>query len=245
MQFIKFKFVSRLALALGLVVVAAVPGQAGLIIDLQATSAVGATLTNNKLIENATVGAVINFNIVAQITGANGTPGDEGLVSVVVGFLTSNGGPIKANVTGRTLSTAYDATGSGLGVIQDRDADTDLDLGGILANSAAPDWFTARADTAPSATLGASQILGTVQLTVTAATDGSITFNASKRSSATAASWQEDGVLFSNQGLANGFQMGAPVTISAAVIPEPSTLALGGIALAGLAGFQLRRRRAA
>lgn len=233
-----------LGFSLGLAV--AVPAQAALIIDMQATSATGATLTNSKLINNATVGAVINFNILALTTGTNLSSTDDGLLLVIGGFKTGVGGPILGNVTSATRSSLFLGSGGSNGLQNNLDGDTDSDWGG-LSDLSAGGWYAARATGAPDPAFGGSVVVGTVSLMLTSVADGQTTFNFVKRASASAASWFEDGdgVTFSNQGLSSNFNAGTPVVINApAAIPEPGTYALGGVLLAGLAGLKLRRKKA-
>lgn len=205
---------------------------ASFVVDLRATGVTGGgTVVDEKHVQNVVVGSVVTFSIYGQATGNDGSTANDGVLSFA-GSLLSNGGTVLGN-----LSAARDATflgtGGSNGLAQDLDADGDLDVGSNTP-SASANFFSPRATGAPTPVFGPQVLVGTATFTVSAAglTETSVNFR--PRVASTAGSWFEDG----SQITSSAFTAGAPVSVAAG-IPEPTSLALVG--LAGL-GMLARRR---
>ena len=172
------------------------------------------------------------------------------------------GGAAEATISTVNNTAGYNGTGATSGFVQDLNADGDLDVGNLVnaAGGLGNTWFVAVGPAsfaqagAGGAGADASFLIGTTTFTVTdnsliAGDLASINFTPRVRTSGTAATttnhrWWEDGAtLITVAGNSPLVSVGLPAIISVNAIPEPSTLALGGLLVAGFAGCQLRRRR--
>lgn len=233
---------------------AAQQADASLIVDVRATAVNGQPLTAGSTAKDVSVapGDVVTLQLFAQITGTNGL--NDETVQAAHGQIVSGAGAglrLLGNLSGGVVSP-FNGSGYQNGSNVDLDADTDLDIGAPLGSAAATalGYFLARANTP---TLGTTDLspqseeiqIGQVSFTVGSAADPAETLvNFIKRSTATggnqttAATWAEDGVT--KNGGTGVFGSGTPVRIAVAVIPEPTGLALAGLATLGLLG---RRRK--
>ncbi|HEV7401990.1 MAG TPA: PEP-CTERM sorting domain-containing protein [Chthoniobacteraceae bacterium] len=217
---------------------------AGLTYDLRVNGGKVAYVTN--------VGQVITLDLYAQVTGATGNGAAEGFQDGFGSVLSSAGGNITGNLAS-SFVTPFNGTGSQPGMQQTLDGDSDLDLG---SNSTvhSTEFFFARA-TSMQTTGGTAITDGTefkiASFSFTVQTVGSfadfspisINFQVPLFSNNLdiEALWQQDGLAMSSNGLNGGVQptVGAAVMVS---VPEPSTLGLLVVAVAGLAARRPRRR---
>lgn len=172
------------------------------------------------------------------------------------------GGPLEATISLVNNVAGYNSTGASSGFVQDLNADTDLDVGNLtnIGAGLANTWFNAVGPASfgqagdGGAGADASFLIGTTTFTITDAglalgDIASINFAPRARTSGTTATqnnhrwWENGATLISVRGDSPQISVGAPAIISVNAIPEPSTLALGGLLVVGLAGCQLRRRR--
>lgn len=237
------KFFGRCLASTALFATLAIAGSASaaLIIDVQATGVTGsAVLVDGKSIINAAVGDTVSLSIFANISsaGANGFQSGAGRLASNA----ANALGTKGTMT-HVLNPTFTAAGSFAGTAQDIDADGDIDIGALsLANDAVGQINYRSA----SSTAGSSILIGTGVFTVTEAGLEAALLNF-QLGTTTGFNlnplWTENGV---QRNAASGqASAGLPVSIATGVIPEPSTLAFAGVALAGFAGFQVRRRRVA
>jgi len=181
-------------------------------------------------------GQVVNFTITATVTGQDANLTNEALQSAagnILGTLGGSGGP-GGNISAVSLATtpvAFNASGSSPGTPTDLNADGNLDNSGVNAR-------------ASGQSPGETFVLGTFTWTANNANAGSdqITWVPKPAAGLVAgAVWQEDGSPKSNTTSGGGtYTAGPGVTLTAVATPEPGSLALAGIAGAGLL---LRRRR--
>ena len=223
------------ALAAGAMLGVSTPSaQAGLMFDVQALTENGDPVADPKNVQAAT-GTVITYQIVAQVTGADLNPSNDGFQSGE-GRLVSTGSGlgIKGDLT-LALQSPFNANGSQAGLAQDIDGDTDLDIGGISNVDGASSGRVVHR--AASVQMGGAQVIATGTFTVTADGDTTNTLIdyqvASMGTLNTNPLWEEDGAMKNH---ASGTVTSSPLTI---VIPEPSALSL----MAAGALTLIRRRR--
>lgn len=166
----------------------------------------------------------------AQILSGDGTINATGKTLIVSGTLAPGNSPGSLDVTGNfnltgTSISNFEITGSALGQYDQLIATGDLVYGGAL-------------------NINTTQVTGLYDLFASATTSGSFSsvalsgaFNGSLVNSL--------GVWTGTDGLNQATFVQATGDLTFAVIPEPSTLVLGGLALLGLGGMNLRRRRMA
>jgi MYXO-CTERM domain-containing protein len=238
---------------------AAQHADASLIIDLRATAVNGLAIPASKDV-TVEAGNTVTMSIFAQVSGTNAANDDT--VQSVAGNIVSTGGLLG------NLSAAPTNTGSGLfnfrgngaqnGATQDLDADGDLDVGTPMNNQNVTQFFNARSNgpVTPGTVLSASQaevLIGRVTFTVGAGADGETFVNFVNRVENNGTPATEGAVWFQDGGFDGDgnvqsvnpfnptvagavFDRGSAVRLS--VIPEPT-----GLALAGVAGLGLLARR--
>jgi hypothetical protein len=232
------------AAAAGLLGVAtAEKSHATTVFDLRAISATGtAVVSDSKTVTNASVGDVITYQIVAQISGAAGDTRLEGFQASQGTLQSSGTGTIQVNLT-HTVDAAFDDSGFSNGTPTNLGGDSDTDIGVNPAANNTGNIITRSA----SMTLGNASGLGTSEFLIGT---GTMTVTATSGLTPTTVAFtlvppgptnprpavQVDGT--SQVGAPAGATVSPGVTISA--VPEPTALALLG--LGGLAA--LRRRRA-
>jgi uncharacterized protein (TIGR03382 family) len=245
------------AVALGLAGFGAVQkADASLIIDLRATAVNGTAITPTKSVTIAP-GDNVTLAIWARVNGADTTANDR--VQSVAGNIVSSTGGLLGNLSAATYpgddldedgivdTRNFSDLGSQQGQIQDLDGDGDLDVGTPIPTQQITHFFNARAASQQNPNVavvpGTREIrVGTATFTASAASNGETFLQFINRvetngSPATeGAVWTEDNAV---RNPTNGsYTNGAPVQITTGVIPEPT-----GLALAGLAGLGLLRRR--
>jgi hypothetical protein len=205
--------------------------RAALVIDVRATSANGGAVLHNPklvLVQNATPGAVITFDVFGVVTDNNNAVSfDQGILSFEGSFLSTNvgNGSVRGDLLARRAAT-FLGTGGSNGFVQDLDADTDLDVGSNN-NASSVNFFRARSTSAPAHVPGVEALVGTVTMTLTSNTGGFHTqvthVNFRPRVSSTAASWFENGTQITS----SDFSSGPPVVLQN--VPEPAALGLLGV----------------
>jgi len=218
---------------------AAMPSaKAALIIDIVATTLNGSPLSGTDDAHNVTVanvGDIIGYNVVANITG--GTAQTDSLAQVNGDLIST--GTLLGNMTNAN-SASFSGTGFSNGTLLDRDADTDIDVGGVLnpVNTGRPVNTTSGIIVyiAPtgSPVLGNSLLLGSGTFTVTGATGASNLHFVLGSTTTTnkAPSWTENSAA-ANQSTGTA-QTGIGINVTFASVPEPASmgvLALGATAL--------------
>jgi len=192
---------------------------AGLLTTVEAFAASNAgdiIAPGGKSVAVAAVGDTITFRVFAQVTGANASVADDGLILMAGSFKSSTGGMLgnlsatrQAN-TGSTAGLGFTGTGGNNGTIIDLDADTDSDVGSNDPTSS-DGFFNARANVAPNPAFqgdntatdpgyggtndpfGNRLLVGTLKFVVTST--GTTTVNFFKReASSGGALWAEDSV---------------------------------------------------
>jgi hypothetical protein len=236
-----------LAAAAGLTLAAAAtqPAQAALVFDVRATgvfSGVGVITDGGKTVV-ADPGAVINYSVFAQVTGAAGNAGLEGF-QIGSGTIASGTGGQLVNLT-HALVAPFNGNSSLPGDPTDLGTDGDTDIGGSLTpNNQTTGRITYRSAALTNGNaggLGTSEFLlgsGTMTIGALSPTGTSVNFIIGTTTSLNKFPvWAEDGVgLNADTGSAS---VGAPVVINN-VVPEPTSAALLGVV--GLAGLATRRR---
>lgn len=234
------------------VVAAAVVGLAGfgvsqanasLIVDVRATAVNGAPVSNAKSIE-VNAGDVVTVKMFGVVTGANDL-NDESMQTVHGSFI--SGGNLLGNLGNHVLNSTFAGSGSSPGSNIDLDLDGDLDIG--QPNGGVVDGFSIYRSSAQVSgtpvTSGSEELeLGTMQFTADAsvAPGQSTILDFFRRRTATGgnaqayATWVEDGTPYSGT---SGDKIGGSGLLIQSVVPEPTGLALAGLAALGLLG---RRR---
>jgi hypothetical protein len=258
------RFMKKAALAAAVAVGMASWAHASLVVDLVATNGTAGDVTvaaNGASAQVKQVGDVVNFNIVATVTGTqtvNTAQGLQTIVGAVLSNLTAGGSAIGDMGSGGATSIVPNSTFNTIttqkGALQDVNSQPGLDAGGAPSDTTNGDFVifssgptAATAASAPSGT--ASQngsattfILGTGSWTVTSISGtGATTLNWEYRTPSfanRAAAWQEDGQTVNDK---NGVYTAGPGIAVNVAAPEPGTLALLGL---GGMGLLLRRRRA-
>jgi len=224
---------------------------AGLVVDLVPTGGTGGTQVNGSSVKVGAAGDVIHFNVVATVSGTDGTSNEsmQTAFGSAVSTLTGGGSAI-GNFSAAVPLSPYNGTNSAGGTVQDLNGQAGLDVGSNNAASSA-DWVAFRSNS-PTAGTGASDtstfVLGTIDWTVSSVpSTGSTQLVWQPRAGGTTAAggvWVQDGATANNTtgtlpGHGQSYTAGPGVTVTAT--PEPGSLALLG--LGGL-GLLLRRRRA-
>jgi hypothetical protein len=237
------------AAAVGLVGVNVSQSDGALVIDIRATHVNGVPVAADSR-ENVVIapvaGTVVSFEVVAAVTGTDGLD-NEGFQSFIASFRTPTGGLLGDLAT--QVVAPFNGSGSANGTQLDPDADTDFDIGPNANSGTAGGYFNPRSAeyTRSGTRVGTDTeefVLGTGTWTMKEST-GSETFidfirrrnPGNPGSNNTAYSqWQEDGSGTSS--VRNG---ASPYSVDGLqiVVPEPSGIALAGLASIGLLG---RRR---
>jgi hypothetical protein len=246
-------FFRNAGLALAAAFALTAPAQAALIIDFQFADGG----TTNKVVPAE--GGTYTVNIVARTNNPATT--NVGVNAGYVGALSQvlNGSTIGGNITASALigtpGTGLQGTGFNHGALADVNADGRGDMG--FANNTAKTtvgWM--RPTTGGSAAVllgGPSGVIGTFTVNIPANAGNGLDFlsyapQLDPSGVGSDWSWSESNAatpLLSGTVTAGSVITGTSVTFSSAVvIPEPGTLALGGMLLAGLAGLKLRRKAA-
>jgi hypothetical protein len=226
---------SQLVLAGAATASACATSDGALVIDVVATGAGGgAVLITPKLVDvtNASPGAVVSFDVFANVTDSNNNNTSDQGIYVAVGSFLSSPGLARGNLAAqRAPSMTF--FGSSNGLVTDLDSDGDLDVGSNN-NAVVHNFFNARSIDAPLPQFGSHVLIGTMQMVLSPLESGPPTLvNFRQRISPVAAGWYEDGTLITS----SAFSAGAPVVLT--IIPEPASLGAPGIAAVGL----LARRR--
>jgi len=217
--------------------------QASLTYDLRAalSSNPNNVVVDGKNVNVTQASGTITFNVFAVVVASdNGNALDEGFVAGNGNFL-STGASVKGNLAA-LRGPLYLGTGGSDGTIQDLDNDGDLDVGGTNTTGAA-NFFNPRVGTAPTPIMGASQLVGTVTMSLTGGTlsgNTLVNFQVKPGNPLGTAQWIENGVSTIANGTTAIFQAGPDVVLHTTIVPEPTTIGL--IGLAGL-GMLARRRK--
>jgi len=201
--------------------------QSDLRVDLRVTSVTGpATINNTQSVLVTGIGAQINMDIFARITGTNALIFDDGLTSLSGSLLSPSFPWSRMNGTISTsLVPGFLGNGSSVGLQADLDGDSDLDVGSNN-DADAYNFFAVRATTAPNPVTGPEIKIGHATFTVnditSAVVDSLLIFR--PRDFGTAATWLEDGMGKTPNSPGTGFYFGQGVSVSA--IPEPGPLGL-------------------
>jgi len=261
------KIVAAAAIGLG-AFGAAQQANASLIIDLRATQLNGGALPAGSTAKSVTVapGDTVTMQIWAKISGADAVNNEK--IQSAAGDITSSNGGLLGNLSaapfpGQMVDTDGDGEpdtlvrnfadlGSQAGKVQNLDADTDLDVGTPMTAQNVTDFFNARAAAQQAATVVNGNPAGTREIQIGSATfqvaaggSGSTLLqfvNRVENNGAPAtegAVWIEDGVV--KNPTVGTYTNGAPVSLTTGV-PEPTSLALAGIA--GLGMLNRRRKNA-
>jgi len=240
------------AAACGLVGVAASQADASLVIDIRATAVNGLPLNAESTAKSVIVlpGDVVTFGVFAQATGQNGT-NDEQMQGVTGVFQSSSGGLLGDLVSHTTAG--FSALGSQQGSQVDIDSDGDLDIG-IGPNTPTTNSntvFQARSaaldpNGAPLSPNSEEWEIGSLTFAVKAGSEGESNINFFVRrnpngtNNLSYGTWQEDGTTAppGNKNPTNSTVTGSGAVVSVGAVPEPT-----GLALAGIAGFGLLARR--
>jgi hypothetical protein len=237
-------FFRSAGLALAAAFALTAPAQAALIISFQFPG--GAT---NQVVPET--GGVYPVNIVASTNNVATT--NIGINAGYIGALSAvlNGSTIGGSVTASSLTAGL---GTATGQLVDRNGDGRIDLGNV--NGIAKDTTTWMRPTTggTSAVLlgGPTGVIGTFTVTIppnASAGTNFLSFIPQLDPSGVGNDWQwtesNAGTPLLSGNIGGTVSVGSSVTFSTAeVIPEPGTLALGGLLLAGLAGLKLRRKAA-
>jgi hypothetical protein len=224
---------------------------ASLVIDIRATGLNGSALPAGSTAKDvvAAPGDVVTLQFIARVTGANSTL-DDGF-QAVHGAIKSSTGGLLGNLGGSFITAPFNGTSSQNGSAVDADADGDLDIGTTPNGGTAATFWIPRSNaletTSGTPVAGADPaarewIAGGATFTVAAGAQGEtfIDFLNRKNPNGTAnvayGTWNEDGL---GKNAATGVISDSPVRISAGAVPEPTGLALAGLASLGL----LARRR--
>jgi len=165
--------------------------------------------------------------------------------SIIVGAAPSD---TLGNLGSPDLDNAWDAAGSGNGLVQDLNADTYMDIGSNNNADTSAKFIWMIADTAPVGqmiAIGGTLIhtsVYTISSAVPGGTDGVINFvpraNTNALQYASNASWRENNVVKTGNPALLTYKGGTNVVLH--VVPEPSTLIL--LCMGVLALFAIRRK---
>jgi len=228
-------------LVLGAVLSLAAPAQAALIVGFEFAD--GST---NKVVP-LTGGSYV-VNVVA--TTNTPTTTNIGVNAGYIGALSQilNGSILDGDVTASTLAAGLGTT---IGVLSDVNADGRIDLGfanGISKGTTG--WMRPTTGGVSAQLLGAAKgIIGTFTVNIPASLPTGLSFlsylpQIDPTGAGADWSWSESnaGTPLISGSIGGTVSVGTSVTFSA--VPEPGTMALGGVLLAGLAGWKLRRKKA-
>jgi len=224
---------------------------ASLVIDIRATGLNGSALPAGSTAKDvvAAPGDVVTLQFIARVTGADTVNTNDGF-QAVHGAIKSSAGGLLGNLGGSFVAAPFNGSGAQNGSAIDADADGDLDIGTTpIGGTAATFWIprSPAIDTGGTPVAGSDPaakewVAGGATFTVAAGGQGEtfIDFLNRKNPNNTAnvayGTWNEDGV---GKNAVSGVISDSPVRISAGAVPEPTGLALAGLASLGL----LARRR--
>jgi hypothetical protein len=233
--------------------------QASLIVTTRADSVSGTGITmvdgqHVSIVAGST--GTVTFGIYTSWTNADGIHTNDGMLTFDTALIASNGSTHGAMATANlTVGYGWTYTGKQVGKVQDINADTYSDLGGLTDGTAATEKLN---EIKPMSTyidpgsgiegyrmLGASEtnfLIGEVTYTISSAAIGTDTMvNASpwtRTVGATVGGWKEDGVSI----LQSSTNVTVPDTgVALNVVPEPATLIM--LCMGALALLAIRRRK--
>ena len=222
---------------------------AGLMYDLRAVGGTNVTVLDSHTVNVADVGAVVNLQLWATVTGTD-TLANDGFLQGGGSILGSAAGKLKGDMSiGTNVSPFTNTVGAQPGQTADLNGDGYLDLGSTNTSTSTP-YFMAVSDSGLTAVMGSaanpSFLLGTFTYTVKAGglnDSTTLTFipRVKSGSGSTLHKIAVDGAtnVLSYTGTNPALTTDGYITLS--MVPEPATMALLG--LGGL-GMLLRRRRA-
>ena len=239
--------------AVGLAGFGAGQADAGLIIDLRAVAINGVPIPDQKHVSPNGPGDVVSIQIFARVYGSDAV-NDEGLQSIS-GSIYSNG-ELLGNLINAATVAPFNALGSQNGSQQDIDSDGDLDIGSI-PNGARPAtnslYFLPRSASVQDGSNGTLNgtpipgtnpaaeewLVGTVNFIVTGG-NGMTWIDFVRRRLPNGENDIATSVWFEEGALRNGTSPYDTNPVLIGAIPEPSGLALTGLAALGLLA---RRKR--